>query len=190
MERAHSPRAQGTLADGTFVPLCSLRNGVNWTLGEDLHPGKFGIGLWRQTGVLSAGGATEDGTGGFYLFGSQRLAHGFNPQVPSSDVSFFYQFGANASRTLLVNQYYGAGLTGFGLVGGRDKDSAGIGAALSRLNPALSARGTELMIQAYYQAHLYAATFLQPSVTFIPNPAAAPNLPATVTTTLRLTLLF
>ena len=50
--------------------------GTNWTLGADHHPGQFGIGLWRQTGVLSAkGGAiTQDGTRGFYLFGSQRIA--------------------------------------------------------------------------------------------------------------------
>lgn len=164
--------------------------GVDWTMGEALHPGKFSIGLWRQTGVLSVSGVTEDGTGGFYLFGSQQLAHGVNPQVTSSSVSAFFQFGANASRTLPVNQYYGAGLTGFGLVGGRDKDTMGIGAALSRLNPTIFARSTELMIQAYYQAHLFTATFLQPTVTLIPTPGAAPNLPMTVTTTLRLTLLF
>lgn len=164
--------------------------GTNWTIGEGDHPGKFGIGLWHQTGLMSGGGLTQDGASGFYLFGSQRLAHGVNPQVPSSDISVFYQFGANNSATMPVSQYYGAGITGFGLVGGRDKDSMGVGAALSRLNPALFARGTELMIQAYYQAHLVAATYLQPTVTFIPNPGASPNLPATVTTTLRLTLLF
>jgi carbohydrate-selective porin OprB len=46
------------------------------------------------------------------------------------------------------------------------------------------------MFQAYYQAHLYATTFLQPTVSFIPMPGAAANLPPTVTTTLRLTVLF
>lgn len=174
--------------NGYFFNIAEI--GVDWTLGENPLPGKFGIGLWRQTGVLSGGGVTEDGTGGFYLFGSQRLASGMNPQVSTSSVSFFYQYGANASRTLPVNQYYGAGLTGFGLVGGRDKDSAGIGAALSRLNPALFARSAEIMIQAYYQAHLLGSTFLQPTVTFIPAPGASPNIPATVATTLRLTVLF
>jgi len=174
--------------NGYFFNIAEV--GVDWTLGESAHPGKFGIGLWRQTGVLSAGGQTEDGTGGFYLFGSQRLASGVNPQVPSSAVSLFYQYGANASVTLPVSQYYGAGLTGFGLVGGRDKDSVGVGAALSRLNPALFARSAELMIQAYYQAHLLGSTFLQPTVTFIPAPGASADIPATVTTTLRLTVLF
>jgi porin len=108
--------------------------GTNWTIGEGHHPGQFGVGLWRQTGVLTAPGATEDGTGGVYLFGSQRLAHGVNDRVPSSAITAFYQFGVNDSQTLPINQYYGAGITGFGLVGGRDRDSMGLGAALSRLN--------------------------------------------------------
>lgn len=164
--------------------------GTDWTVGESTLPGKFGIGLWRQTGLMSGGGVTQDGAGGFYMFGSQRLLNGVNPQVPTSSVSAFFQFGANDSRTMIVSQYYGAGLTGFGLVGGRDKDTAGIGMALSRLNPAIFARGTELMLQAYYQAHLFAATFLQPTVSFIPTPGASPTLPATLTTTLRLTVLF
>src|SRR5882724_998975 len=132
--------------------------GTNWTLGEGNHPGQFGIGLWHQTGILTAPGVTQDGAG--------------NAQTPP------------------INQYYGAGLTGFGLIGDRPLDSMGVGAALSRLNPVLFARPYELMFQAYYQAHLFAATFLQPTVSFIPTPGAAPDLPSTLTTTLRLTVLF
>jgi porin len=164
--------------------------GTTWVIGEGNHPGQFGIGLWRQTGVLTAPGVSQDGTGGFYLFGSQRIAYGVNERVPSSSVGIFYQFGVNDSQTLPINQYYGAGITGFGLVGGRDKDSMGFGAALSRLNPVLFANASELMFQAYYQAHLFAATFLQPTVSFIPTPGGAPNLPSALTTTLRLTVLF
>ena len=73
--------------------------GVNWLLGEGNHPGQFAVGLWRQTGILSFGGVTEDGTGGFYLFGSQRVAYGVNPSVHNSSISVFYQLGANASRS-------------------------------------------------------------------------------------------
>jgi len=47
-----------------------------------------------------------------------------------------------------------------------------------------------VMFQAYYQAHLFAATFLQPTVTYIPTPGAAPDLPGALATTLRLTVLF
>jgi porin len=46
------------------------------------------------------------------------------------------------------------------------------------------------MVQAYYQADLFAATFLQPTVTYIPTPGLAPNLPGALATTLRLTVLF
>jgi porin len=113
-----------------------------------------------------------------------------NDRVPSSAITAFYQFGVNNSLTLPINQYYGAGLTGFGLIGGRDRDSMGLGAALSRLNPTLFARPSELMFQAYYQAYLFATTFLQPTVTFIPTPGASPNLSPALTTTLRLTVLF
>lgn len=164
--------------------------GVNWLLGDGKHPGQFGIGLWRQTGQLTAGNVTEDGTGGVYLFGSQRVAFGLNSSVPQSSISVFYQVGANASQTLPITQFYGAGVTAFGLVGSRARDSMGAGVAVSRLNPVLFARPTEVMIQAYYQAHLFAAIFLQPTVTLIPTPGLSPDLPFTVTTTLRLTVLF
>ncbi|MPZ36148.1 MAG: porin [Rhodospirillales bacterium] len=164
--------------------------GVNYLLGEGNHPGQFGIGLWRQTGVLSFKNITEDGTGGFYLFGSQRAAQRVNPGVPNSSISVFYQLGTNASQTLPMTQYYGAGITGFGLIGSRESDSMGMGVGLSKLQPNIFQRQYELMFQAYYQAHLFATTFLQPTVTYIPTPGASPNLPGTLATTLRLTVLF
>jgi porin len=164
--------------------------GVNYLLGEGKHPGQFGIGLWRQTGILSVRNITEDGTGGFYLFGSQRVAYRVNPSVPNSSISIFYQFGANASQTLPMTQYYGGGVTGFGLIGSRASDSIGVGVALSQLNQNIFRRQNELMFQAYYQAHLFATTFLQPTVTYIPTPGLSPTTPGALTTTLRLTVLF
>ena len=85
--------------------------GVNWLLGEGNHPGQFGIGLWRQTGVLSFRGVTEDGTGGFYAFGSQRVAVRVNPSVKHLDFGLLLA-GANASKTLPISQYYGVGVSG------------------------------------------------------------------------------
>lgn len=164
--------------------------GVNWLLGEGEHPGQFGVGLWRQTGVLTHGAITEDGTGGFYLFGSQRVAYRVNPSVPHSSISMFYQVGANASQTLPITQYYGAGITGFGLIGERASDSIGVGFGLSMLNQNIFRRQSELMFQAYYQAHLYASIFLQPTITYIPTPGLSPTLPGALTTTMRLTVLF
>ena len=164
--------------------------GVDWLLGEGNHPGQFAVGLWRQTGMLEARGVVTNGAGGFYLFGSQRVAFGVNPRVSSSSVSVFFQFGVNEGDTLLLKQYYGAGITGFGLVGNRERDSLGFGVAYSRLNPVLFARESELMFQAYYQAHVVGSIYLQPTVSLIPTPGAAPDLPCALTTTLRLTVLF
>jgi porin len=164
--------------------------GVDWQLGAGGHPGQFGIGLWRQTGELTVGGITENGTGGFYLFGSQRVVRGVHSAAPDSSISLFFQFGANASVTLPITQYYGIGATFFGLLPKRAQDSLGIGAGLSRMNQLLFQRPSELMLQAYYQAHLFASTFLQPTVTYIPTPALTPDLPGALATTMRLTVLF
>ena len=79
------------------------------------------------------------------LFASQRIAHGVNDRVPSSAITTFYQFGANSSQTLPIRQYYGAGMTAFGLLGSRERDSMGFGVGVSRLNPNLFARQTEVM---------------------------------------------
>jgi porin len=177
------------LFNGYYFAISEI--GVDWLLGEGQHPGVFAIGLWRQTGLLGTpNGITQDGTGGFYLFGSQRIAHGFNEQVPSSSLSFFYQFGVNDSQTLPINQYYGAGVTAFGVIGDRAQDSMGMGMGLSRLNPHLFARPSELMFQTYYQAHLFAATFLQPTITYIPTPGASATTPSALALTMRLTVLF
>ncbi len=164
--------------------------GINYLLGAGNHPGQFGIGLWRQTGLLTFRNITEDGTGGFYLFGSQRVAYRVNPSVENSSISIFYQFGANASQTLPMTQYYGAGITGFGLIGSRASDSIGLGVGLSQLNQNIFQRQNELMFQGYYQAHLFSTTFLQPTLTYIPTPGASPTLPGALAGTLRLTVLF
>ena len=165
--------------------------GTNWLLGENKHPGQFAVGAWRQTGVLTGpGGITQNDTGGVYLFGSQQIAFGLNKSVPDSSISFFYQFGINNAKTLPVNQYYGAGFTAFALFGDRAQDSMGIGMALSKMNQNIFAQASELMFQAYYQAHVYSTIFLQPTVSYIPTPAAAPNLPGALALTMRLTVLF
>ena len=133
---------------------------------------------------------SQDGTGGFYLFGSQRVAYRLNPSVKNSSISVFYQVGANNSQTMPMTQYYGAGITGFALIGSRESDSMGMGVGLTKLNPNLFERQYELMFQAYYQAHLFATTFLQPTVTYIPTPGASPTTPGALAGTLRLTVVF
>jgi Carbohydrate-selective porin len=184
--------------------------GADWVIA-DQYPGNIGAGLWHQTGVLdSPSGASENGMGGFYLFGSQRIwshveepfvcGKGFDDKSPAtpeqestphvSSVSAFFQFGANNSVTLPVNQYFGMGLTGFGLVPHRPKDSLGMGMAWSWLNPESFDRSSELMFQGYYQAHLVGGAFLQPGVSYIPTPGVSPDLGGAWALTFRVTVLF
>jgi len=78
--------------------------------------------IWNQSGSCRRETATESGATGVYLFGSSgSVSH----PGRNSGSRVFFQFGANNSETLPVNQYFGTGLTAFGLVPGRSQDSAG-----------------------------------------------------------------
>ncbi|HEY5954390.1 MAG TPA: carbohydrate porin [Terrimicrobiaceae bacterium] len=96
----------------------------------------------------------------------------------------------NNAEALPVNQYFGMGFTGFGLVPGRAADSMGAGMSWAWLNPKAFDRASELMFQAYYQAHLVAGTFFQPAVSYIPTPGASASLGGAWALTFRLTVLF
>jgi porin len=183
-----------------------LEAGVDW-VAAGKYPGEFGAGLWYQTGLLRGPrGISENGTGGFYLFGGQRV-WGRSAGKPGSDsqgksaipagehgqnasISTFVQFGVNNSETLPINQYFGLGVTGFGLVPIRPGDSMGAGMAWSWLTPNFSHRSSELMFQGYYQAHLYGGAYFQPAVTYIPTPGASPSLGGVWAVTFRFTFLF
>src|SRR5262249_24539952 len=118
---------RGPQFNGHYFHIWEL--GCSWEVGPEKKPGSFGCGVWDQTGTLTAAnGDKVHGADGVYLFGAQRLWFR-HPGQDNSGVSGFYQFGANNSNTILVRQYFGAGLTGFGLVSGRPKDSMGCGMA-------------------------------------------------------------
>ena len=158
-------------------------------------PGSFGMGGWRQTGQLSTGppsNITENGASGFFLFGSQRFWRA-RPNIDNSGISGFAQFGVNNSDTLPIDHYFGAGLTEFGLVPHRAKDSAGVGLAWSSLNQNSFKRDSELMLQAYYQAHITHGAYFEPAISYIPTPGipgANPDLDAAWALTLRVICLF
>ncbi len=177
------------LFNGYWLNLAEI--GIDWLLGDGRHPGQFGIGLWRQTGETLLPG--RHGKWHRRLLSVRFAAH--RPRRQSSahrtrPSLVFYQLGANDSVTLPISQYYGVGATAFGLIPSRPQDSMGFGVSLSRMNQRQFQRPSEFMVQAYYQAHLFASTFLQPTVTYIPTPALAPDLPGALTTTLRVTVLF
>jgi porin len=163
--------------------------GYAWRLGPHGMPGTIAVGGWGQTGELSANGVTENGAKGIYTFGSQRLWMR-NPGIDNSGITGFFQFGINDSDTMLANKYVGVGLTAFGLVPGRPKDSMGGGVAVSWLNQNLGFRSDEVMLAAYYQMHVIGDIYFQATVTYIPNPGQSRSFaPATAIST-HVTILF
>jgi porin len=161
--------------------------GACWMVKD--HPGKVGIGGWVQTGRLTNSGFTDNGIGGFYLYGSQRL-YKIRPQIDNSGFIIFAQYGINNSETATVNQYVGGGLTGLALLPERPEDSCGIGVACSWLNRNLYQRNNEVILQGYYQMNLIGATYLQPVLSYIPAPGAATGLKSAWAVTLRFIALF
>lgn len=165
--------------------------GYAWRLGPHGMPGTVAVGGWAQTGELTANNVTENGAHGFYTFGSQRLWVR-NPGVDASGITGFFQFGINDSETLPVNEYLGVGLTGFGLIPRRPKDSVGAGIGVSWLNQKAnpSFRNNEVMMAAYYQLHLIGDIYLQPTLTYVPNPGGNRTFSPATAITLRATILF
>ncbi len=161
--------------------------GYGWTHQK---PGIAAIGGWYQSGLLKSGTQKENGTGGIYAFGSQALWIKKSETTSKGNVSGFLQFGWNNSRTLSMNLFAGAGLTGFALVPKRPNDSFGAGVAWSRLNSHTFSRYSELMFQGYYQAQVYGSIYFQPVLSYIPNPGAQPTKSNVLAFTSRLTVLF
>jgi porin len=163
--------------------------GYTWIVGEHKLPGLMAVGGWAQTGELHAPGVKQNGAQGSYAFGSQRLwrrAAG----VDNSGISGFFQFGINDSRTMIANEYAGIGLTAFGLIPRRSVDSFGAGLAWSWMNRRYGFRSNEAIIQAYYQMHLIGTAFFQPTLSFIPNPGASPQIASALAITTQVTILF
>lgn len=175
-------RQTGTHAGPTF-------DSYYFNIGEIGHhwsgelPGKIAVGGWGQSGMLSktvlqANGSSkyvsESGAQGFYAVGAQTLWHRRQGSEGNSVIGFM-QYGINNSTTMLVNQFLGGGLTGFGLIPGRPKDTLGAGIAVSWLNFPSKSQDNEIITQFYYQAHLIGDLFLQPTFSYVPNPAGWPT---------------
>lgn len=161
--------------------------GYGWASSK---PGIAAVGGWYQSGKLEKAGQVQEGTGGFYLFGSKALWIKESNTVSKGNLSGFMQFGWNNSRTLPMNLYIGAGLSGFALIPKRPDDSFGIGIAWSRLNRHIFPRSSELMFQGYYQMLIYKSIFFEPVLSYIPNPGANAHQSNVCAITARLTVLF
>lgn len=165
-------------------------SGYSWQIGETKLSGKFAIGAWYQSGKLTAAHHIEQkGAEGIYLFGTQRLWRR-HPGIDNSGIIGFIQAGINRAKTLSMNKFFGAGLTFLGLVPHRLNDSFGCGLALSKLNHHLFARKKELLLQGYYQQHLYKSIYLEYALSYIPEPGAKKHLKSAWAGTARIISLF
>jgi porin len=183
-----------------------IEAGGNWTIGSDKKPGKFGTGAWFQTGQLKGfGGVPLEGANGIYLFASQRLYYE-NPTLNNHGVSSWAQFGATNSDIVATHRYFGFGLTYFGLIPGRGDDSCGFGLAYGVMttNPeaglAFVAMGTplrntslgpsETILTWYYQMKIRDGIYVQPNLSYIPDPAQHPGIPGAFDVTIRGIIVF
>lgn len=192
----------GSLASGTQTGLNVLpgftgsylyvgETGLNWLLGQYKKPGNIGVGTWTNTGPIS-GPATipqQIGASGTYIFGSQRLWYK-DPNMDNSGISMYFQYGINNSAALPITQYGGAGLTFFGLIPHRPNDSFGAGVAISQLNQNTFSNYSETMYQGYYQLQVIKGIYLEPALSYIPNPGAGPKYPSAFAGTLQIITLF
>jgi porin len=178
---------EGPVFDGHYFTIGEA--GYAWTLGEQKLIGVIAGGGWAQTGELYGPGTSQKGSAGFYTFGSQRLWR-IHPGVDNSGISGFFQFGINDSRTTLANEFFGAGFTGFGLIPERPADSIGTGLAWTWLNRRYGFRSNEAILQTYYQMHLISTSFLEPVLSYIPNPGESRGTQGALAITAQIVVLF
>jgi porin len=163
--------------------------GYAWLYGDQKLPGIVAIGGWAKTGELYGGGTQQEGAQGLYAFGSQRLWR-HHAGIDNSGVSGYFQFGFNDSRTMIANRYFGLGFTAFSLIPERPADSFGSGLAWTWLNRRYGFRSNQAILQTYYQMHLISSSFLEPVLSYIPNPGEGRNVQGAVTMTAQLVILF
>jgi porin len=108
----------------------------------------------------------------------------------ASGVSGFLQLGVNNSRTMFATGYVGLGLTAFGMIPNRPADSFGTGLAWSELNRNRGSRPNEALIQVYDQIQVFGSFYLQPTLTFSPNPGEQTAHAPAVAFTVQSTILF
>ncbi|GHB93471.1 carbohydrate porin [Cerasicoccus arenae] len=175
--------------NGTYFMIAEM--GGTWKLGEDELLGRAGFGGWQQTGNLTNGTITEDGTYGFYGFAAQTIWQETGHADESGQgIIGFFQWGINDSETMPFNGFMGAGATAFGVIPSRPNDTIGVGAAYGWLNPNNFQRDHELMLQTYYQAQVFDNLFVQPVVTYIKDPGASPSYSDAWALSFRVTVLF
>ncbi len=203
LARGEQTGFDGPRFNGYYLHL--VEGGTNWRVGEEKKPGKFGAGAWFQTGkFIGFDKQPLSGANGIYLFGSQRLYYE-NPEVSNNGLLTWLQFGATNSDIVLTHRYFGLGLTYFGLLPGRDDDSCGFGLAYGEMTGDANAGAgffqgdnlrtnrlgpSETILTWYYQMKVRDGIYIQPNLSYIPEPAQHPGIPGAFDFTMRAIVLF
>ena len=203
LARGEQEGFDGPRFNGYYLHLAEA--GANWKVGKEEKPGKFGAGAWFQTGKFKGfDGQRLDGANGIYLFGSQRL-HYENPDVSNNGLISWAQFGATNSDIVQTHRYFGLGLTYFGLLPSRDDDSVGFGLAYGEMSGDANAGAiffqgdnlrtnrlgpSETILTWYYQMKVRDGIYIQPNLSYIPDPAQHPGIPGAFDFTMRAIILF
>jgi len=194
----------GSLARGrqTGIHAGPVFNAYYFSIGEvgkvwgGNYPGKIAFGGWGQSGSFCTDGKESDGScnpimprvqhgaQGFYSLLTNRLLSVDWAGKPGAFIGYL-QYGINNAQFTMVNQFVGGGISGFGLIPNRERDTFGLGFGVSYLNPLQSAndksphstfhstfsRSNEVVTQIYYQAHVFADIYLEPIISYVPHPA-------------------
>ncbi|MEB3264871.1 MAG: carbohydrate porin [Synechococcus sp.] len=192
----------GITAPSLSGPLFSVAElGGGWSLGASNRPGSASFGAWFQGGESRRCNGSgpdqscirENGAHGFYGTLAQRLVN-FRYGRDHSGLVGFLSAGWTPSITNLMTRSVTAGLTAFAPMASRPQDSFGLGLSWARVNDRSflgeAFRPAELMLQAYGQFHLGGATFVQPALTFLPQPGLASAARSSTNVLLQMITLF
>jgi len=160
----------------------------NATWLSDSYPGRFGLGGWRSTATFTRfNGSKTKGTGGPYVTIDQT----FYKSKKQEAGCFFIYSSANPSISE-AHRYFGAGVTGKGLVPYRENDIIGIGMSRANFtnNPAAGfTENYEASYEIFYLIQYSGWGSLQPDFQYVVNPGGK-GLPNASVLTLRLTVSF
>ena len=156
---------------------------VDWRWSDT---GRLAVGVWRYSKArptLDDGSPCHDQ--GFYLEAESALPG-------SKHWSGWVRYGRATGSVQQIDGYFGAGMTGKGLIAGRDDDRLGFAIARAAISPlARLVNGlpaSETSFEISYQVKLSEQLAVQPDAQYLRHPAAVAHAPDALVMGLRLIL--
>ncbi|MDP7034059.1 MAG: carbohydrate porin [Planctomycetota bacterium] len=143
--------------------------------------GRLGLGLWHHSGTfLGFDGTSRAGSTGVYMVLDQWIFRE-HPDLEEDDQGWAlsFQFGWSDPNVASVDQHYGLGIIGRGLIDGRDRDTLGLGASLVHFSQEQAAgfsEDSELAIEAFLGIQLTSWARIQPDLQYILHPGGDSTL--------------